>query len=162
MGGWSQIFTRPFPARRTAFKALFLGTGNHVLQNMVACPQEQCFERSSPCWKWAGEDLTPPAHDRIEMGSFPVISFVCAFVPGTPRWHAPAASTALLKRHPAFGLRRRQLGPGFAWSYWRHSHQSGLLNHRVTNPAPDYHSGRHTPCPVIQTLHYSSHVGRTT
>ena len=73
-------------------------------------PRFRQFERSSPCWKWAGEEWTPPVHDLIEMGSFPVISFVCAYVPGTTRWHAPAASTALLKRHPAFGFMPETIG----------------------------------------------------
>jgi len=60
---------------------------------IAARPQDRPFERSSPSGKWAGEGLTPPAHDLIETG-YPVTSFVCANVPGTTRKHAHAASTA--------------------------------------------------------------------
>ena len=72
-------------------------------------------------------ELLPPT--RHPIGSVnPVTPFVCAFVPGTTRKHAPAASTALLKRHlwPA-ALPPKTWGPGLAWSYWEHSHQSAAF-----------------------------------
>jgi hypothetical protein len=61
-----------------------------AVKPVLPVPRFHRLERSSPCWKCAGEELTPPAHDRIEMGSFPVISFVCAYVPGTTRSTHPS------------------------------------------------------------------------
>jgi len=48
--------------------------------------------------------LHRPSSDPLERG-FPVVSFVCALVPGTTRWHAPVAPTALRERHPGPALR---------------------------------------------------------
>jgi len=84
-----------------------------------------------------GWSLIPPAHDFIEMG-YPVTSFVCAIVPGTTRWHALVFSTALLKRHPAFGFQ-----PKTIWVQASPGPTGGTLikvrrlKHRLTWPAPD-------------------------
>jgi len=53
-------------------------------------------------------------------------------------------------------------GPGSAWSYWRHSHQSAAFEAPADSQAgTGYHSGRHTPCAVSLTLRRRRHVGRT-
>ena len=93
--------------------------------------------RTSPCRETCAPSPVPSRGGQVELlpptrhpiGSVnPVTPFVCAFVPGTTRKHAPAASTALLKRHPwPAALPPKTWGPGLAWSYWEHSHQSAAF-----------------------------------
>ena len=53
------------------------------------------------------------------------------------------------------------MGPGYAWSYLGHSHQSAAFEAPADAAGTGYHSGSHTPCAVILVLHHSSHVGWT-
>ena len=53
------------------------------------------------------------------------------------------------------------MGPGSAWSYLGHSHQSAAFEAPADAAGTGYHSGSHTSCAVILVLHHSSHVGWT-
>ena len=104
--------------------------------------------------------FTPPAHHAIVTGHS-VTPFVCALRPAPPvartrRFNCLAEATPSLR----FSGQRR-LGPGSAWSYLEHSHQSAAFEAPANNAGTGYHSGSHTPCAVIPVLHYSSHVGWT-
>ena len=84
-------------------------------------------------------DWTPPTFDLILRRVNPVVPFVCASVPGTTRKHAPVASTALLKRHPARCLSlEARMGCG-QWPAptWNTLIEVRRLNHRLTTPTPD-------------------------
>ena len=103
---------------------------------------------------------TPPAHHVVVTGS-PVTPFVCALRPAPPvartrRSNCLAGTTPKPRRS-----RRWRLGPGWAWSYLGHSHQSAAFETPADLAGTGYHSGSHTPCAVILVLHHSSHVGWT-
>jgi len=50
--------------------------------------------------QWTGGAFHSTGPRRHSRRVHPVASFVCALVPGTTRWHAPVAPTALPERHP--------------------------------------------------------------
>jgi hypothetical protein len=104
--------------------------------------------------------FTPPAHHAFVTGHS-VTPFVCALRPAPPvartrRFNCLAEATPSLR----FSCQRR-LGPGCAWSYLEHSHQSAAFKAPANNAGTGYHSGSHTSCAVILVLHHSSHVGWT-
>ena len=104
-------------------------------------------ERSSPSSKRAGEVcLHRPATSLRRVT--PVTPFVCAIVPGTTR-----------STHPPLPLPCRRCGQPDAGPTWSTLIRVRHFKHRLT-PGTGHHSGRHTPCAVSLTLHYSSHVGR--
>jgi hypothetical protein len=104
---------------------------------------------------------SPPAHHVIETGCSRRSFRVCACARHHP-WHAPAASTALQKRHPIFsGLLaegdRVQASPAPTRSTLIRVRR---FNHRLTPAGTGHHSGSYTPCAVSRILRCSSHVGQ--
>ena len=99
-------------------------------------------------------DVTPPAHHIIVTGSFRHPSRACNCAR-----HPPSARTrrsnclAGTTPFPRFSGRRR-LGPGFAWSYLEHSHQTAAFQspadssrHRIPLRPPQSLRGYSCPSP---------------
>ena len=125
-------------------------------------PRPPAAERRLPAWQWAGEAFKLHRPTVSLRRVHPVASFVCAGARHHPlartrRSHCLAGTTP--RPRP---LEPRDWGPGSAWSYWRHSHQSAAFEAPADSQAgTGYHSGRHTPCAVSLTLRRRRHVGRT-
>lgn len=82
------------------------------------------------------KDKTSPAHDLFELGLIPSPLSCVQMRPAPPvNAHAPFPLPA--ETTPNCLVSPGELGQGFALSYSGHSHQSWLLNHRLTKPAPD-------------------------